>query len=139
MADSDSILLFDGDCNLCNRVVNFVILKDKDKKIRFASLQSTAAQLLLKGYNLHSGFADSVIFLSEGRAFIRSSAVLHLLKNMGGGWRVLYVFIIVPSFIRNFFYDLIAKNRYRFFGMRDNCMVPSEETKERFLTANHIE
>lgn len=133
MVNSDSILLFDGVCNLCNGIVNFIIRKDPGAKIMFAPLQTPASQLLLKRYNQIPYVIDSVIYLSEGKMFVRSSAVLHMFKDIGGGWKILYGFIIIPEFIRDFFYDRIAKSRYRFFGRRDSCMLPSDEIKRRFL------
>lgn len=134
MGTSDSILLFDGVCNLCNRVVSFVIRRDKSDNIRFAPLQSeVSAELLLK-FNIDPGKTDSVVYITRGKVYIKSSAVLHLLKDIGGGWKILYYLIIIPPFIRNFFYELIAKNRYRLFGRKDHCMVPSDEIKNRFLT-----
>jgi predicted DCC family thiol-disulfide oxidoreductase YuxK len=135
MASSDSVLLFDGVCNLCNRVVDFVILRDKDKMIRFAALQSIPGKELAEKFKISPGNNDTVVYISDGKAFVRSSAVLHILKDIGGGWEIMYGFIIIPSFVRDFFYDIIAKRRYRIFGKRDTCMVPSEETRERFLTA----
>lgn len=133
MVNSDNILLFDGVCNLCNRVVKFIIRIDKSKKIRFAPIQSISGQLLLNQSSADQEDIDSVIYLNGGKVFIKSSAVLHILKDIGGGWKILYAFIIIPVFIRDFFYDLIAKNRYSIFGRRDSCMLPSEDSKWRFL------
>jgi predicted DCC family thiol-disulfide oxidoreductase YuxK len=132
MVNSKPILLFDGMCNLCNSVANFILRNDKRGKIRFAPLQSFAALPLLKQADINKDIIDSVVYLSEGKVFIKSSAVLHLLKDIGGGWIILYGFIIIPVFIRDFFYDLIAKNRYRLFGRRDSCMLPSDELNWRF-------
>lgn len=135
MGTSDSILLFDGVCNLCNRVIRFVIRRDKSDNIRFAPLQSeVSAELLLK-FNIDPGKTDSVVYLTRGKVYLKSSAVLHLLKDIGGGWKILFGLIIIPRFIRDFFYELIAKNRYRLFGKKDHCMVPSEEVKLKFLNA----
>lgn len=135
MGTSDSILLFDGVCNLCNRVIRFVIRRDKSDNIRFAPLQSeVSAELLLK-FNIDPGKTDSVVYLARGKVYLKSSAVLHLLKDIGGGWKILFGLIIIPRFIRDFFYELIAKNRYRLFGKKDHCMVPSEEVKLKFLNA----
>jgi predicted DCC family thiol-disulfide oxidoreductase YuxK len=133
MDNSDSILLFDGMCNLCTGVAHFILKIDKREKIRFATLQSSAAKLFLNRYGLFPDRADSVVYISGGKALVKSSAILHLLKDIGGGWKILYGFRIIPVFIRDFFYDLIAKSRYRIFGRRDSCMVPSEEIKWRFL------
>jgi predicted DCC family thiol-disulfide oxidoreductase YuxK len=135
MNDNYSLLLFDGVCNLCNRVVNFVIRRAKSKKIKFAPLQSEVAAELLLRYNIDTVKTDSVIYFTGGKAYIKSSAVLHLLKDIGRGWKIFYGFIIIPAFILDFFYDLIAKNRYRLFGRREMCMVPSKELKDFFLNS----
>jgi predicted DCC family thiol-disulfide oxidoreductase YuxK len=133
MSGNDSILFFDGICNLCNRVVNFVIQKDKSEKIRFAQLQSDSAGKILNRYKLDRDKTDSVVYLKDGKVYIKSSAVLHLLKDIGGGWKILYGLIIIPVFIRDFFYDRVAKNRYRLFGRKEQCMVPTDKMKNRFL------
>jgi len=133
MVNSDSILLFDGVCNLCNRSVQFIIRIDKKERIRFAPVQSIPGQSLLKKYSVDPTVIDSVVYLSGEKVFLKSTAVLRILKDIGGGWKILYAFIIIPEFIRDFFYDLIAKSRYRIFGRRDSCMVPSDDINRRFL------
>lgn len=133
MVKSEYILLFDGVCNLCNRAVQFIIRIDKKERIRFAPIQSIPGQSLLKKSLIDPNVNDSVVYLTGEKVFLKSAAVLHLLKDIGGGWKILYALIIIPEFIRDFFYDLIAKSRYRVFGRRDNCMVPSDEIKWRFL------
>lgn len=135
MGTPDSILLFDGVCNLCNRVVSFVIRRDKSTRIRFAPLQSEFSAELLLQFDLDPYKTDSVVYLSRGKVYQKSSAVLHLLKDIGGGWKILYGFIVIPPFIRDFFYQLIAKNRYRLFGRKEHCMVPSDEFRVKFLNA----
>ena len=127
------ILLFDGVCNLCNRLVMFVIRKDKKNRIRFASLQSGAGKALLTKAGLSADSADTVVYVSGDKVFSRSSAVLNLLYDVGGGWKLFYSLIIIPSFIRDFLYNLIAKNRYRIFGRRETCMIPSKDIENRFL------
>jgi predicted DCC family thiol-disulfide oxidoreductase YuxK len=133
MINTDNILLFDGICNLCNRAVTFIIRIDKNKKIRFAPIQSIAAQSLLKQISVSPDVIDSVVYVAGGKVHLKSSAVLHIFKDIGRGWKIIYGFIIIPAFIRDYFYDLIAKSRYRIFGRRDNCMLPSDEIKRRFL------
>jgi predicted DCC family thiol-disulfide oxidoreductase YuxK len=120
-------------CNLCNCAVKCIIRIDKKERIRFAPIQSVPGQSLLKKSSIDSNVIDSVVYLSGGRVFLKSSAVLHLLKDIGGAWKILFGFIIIPRFIRDFFYDLIAKSRYRVFGKRESCMLPSDEIKRRFL------
>lgn len=133
LAELQHIILFDGICNLCNRSVQFVIRQDKKVQFKFASLQSDAGQsLLLKG-NFATKKLDSFVLISEGQYFTQSTAALKVLKLLGGRWAALYVFILVPAFIRNAVYNLISKNRYRWFGKREECMLPSLELKKRFL------
>jgi predicted DCC family thiol-disulfide oxidoreductase YuxK len=113
--------------------VQFVIKKDKKKQFLFASLQGKAGQEVLKKYNLPADDLNSFILLEGDHIYTRSTAALRVLKKMSGGWRLLYAFIIVPKFIRNAFYNWIAKNRYKWYGKRNECMVPTVELKERFL------
>ena len=130
---SNHIILFDGICNLCNSAVQFVIRNDKKKRFKFASLQSEAGKsLLLKG-NLDPEKTDSFVLISENYYYTRSTAALKVLNLIGGRWSLLYSFILVPQSIRDFVYNLIAKNRYRWFGKKDNCMIPTASLKERFL------
>jgi predicted DCC family thiol-disulfide oxidoreductase YuxK len=128
------IVLFDGICNLCNATINFVIDRDPTKRIRFASLQSSIGQNLLKANNLSTTDFDSVVLIDErGHCFQKSSAALKIAKKMKGIWPLLYVFIIIPPFLRNIFYDIVAKNRYKWFGQSETCRVPTPEYQEHFL------
>lgn len=133
MLTSGNILLFDGVCNLCNGLVRFIIRRDPDAIIKFASLQSPAGQSLLERFDLSAKEIDSVVYITGDKRYLKSSAILHLLKELGGGWRLFYGFIIIPGFIRDFFYNLIAVNRYRIFGKTDTCMVPAPDIMSRFL------
>jgi predicted DCC family thiol-disulfide oxidoreductase YuxK len=132
--NDDYILLFDGVCNLCNSVVQFVIVADKKKKIKFAPLQSEHGQSLLKKYQLPTDDFQSFVLFKKGRYYLKSSAVLHVLKELGSFWRLFYIFIIIPAPIRDFFYQIVARTRYRIFGKRDSCMIPTPELLQRFLT-----
>jgi predicted DCC family thiol-disulfide oxidoreductase YuxK len=128
------VVLFDGECNLCNGYVQFILRRDKAKRFRFASLQSPVAQRLLK----ESGrkweeLPDSIVLVEGGKVYVKSTAALRIAKGLGGLWPVLSVFLIVPTALRNMIYDWIARNRYKWFGKREECMLPTVETKERFL------
>lgn len=127
------VIFFDGVCNLCNRSVQFVIKRDRAKKFRFASLQGKTAALVLKELNIAPADSDSFILLDEKKVYTRSTAALRVLRELGGLWKLLYVFIIVPPFIRDGIYNFIARNRYKWFGKREECMIPTPELKERFL------
>ena len=126
-------ILFDGVCNFCNSAVNFVIKRDKKKTIVFAPLQTTAGQVLLQQYNLPADDMQSFVFIDNGKAYTRSTAALKVCPYLRRLWPLCYVFIIVPKFIRDGIYNWIAKNRYKWFGVRDQCMIPTPEVKARFL------
>lgn len=127
------VILFDGVCNLCNRSVRFVIKKDKKKKFRFASLQGKAGQDLLKRFNLQADDLNSFVLIEGDKMYTRSAGALHMLRELGGGWKLFYAFMIVPRFIRDAVYNWVAKHRYKWFGKREECMVPAPELRERFL------
>ncbi len=127
------VVLFDGVCNLCNGFVQFIIRHDKSGQIKFSQLQSTSGQSLLKPFSASIEKADSVIYIREGKIHLRSSAGLYILKDLGGVWKTATVFFIFPKPIRDFVYDIIAKYRYRWFGKRESCMVPTDELVERFI------
>ncbi|MFI5148406.1 MAG: thiol-disulfide oxidoreductase DCC family protein [Bacteroidia bacterium] len=128
------ILLFDGYCNLCNSSVNFIIPRDKKGRFRFAALQSETGKALLKQYTIEPQRSDSMVIIEDGKAYLRSSAALRIAANMSFGWKLFLVFYIVPPFVRNAVYSLIATNRYRWFGKRESCRMPDEKDKVRFLS-----
>ncbi len=133
MIEDHPILLFDGVCNLCNGLVQFIIKRDPKAKFRFAPLQSESGQALLGKFGLPKQDFDSFVFIQGDKYFLKSSAVIHLLKEMGGGWKLFYVFVIIPKPLRNFVYFLVARTENRIFGKRDTCMVPTPEIEKRFL------
>jgi predicted DCC family thiol-disulfide oxidoreductase YuxK len=127
-----SILLFDGVCNFCNDSVNFIIRRDHDKKFKFAPLQSDFGLEMLKRYEIADDI-DSVVLIEDDQAFLHSTAALRIARNLGGIYSLAFAFIIVPAAIRDFFYKTFAKNRYRLFGKKDMCMMPTPDVRERFL------
>jgi predicted DCC family thiol-disulfide oxidoreductase YuxK len=127
-----SIILFDGVCNFCNSAVNFIIRQDKKNIFRFAALQSSAGQLLSKKYNVPSGL-DSFILIDRGKVYKSSTAGLRLYNKLPWYWKWTQIFWIVPKFIRDGVYSVIAKNRYKWFGKKDVCMVPTQDVKNRFI------
>jgi predicted DCC family thiol-disulfide oxidoreductase YuxK len=127
------ILLFDGVCNLCNSTVRFIIKRDPQARFKFTSLQSDQGQLLLKQFRLPADQFDFIIYIREGECLIKSTAILQILKDLGGRWKLLYGFTIIPEFIRDFLYTIIAKRRYHLFGRQEKCMVPTPDIKQRFL------
>ena len=128
-----NIILFDGVCNFCNFWVNFTIDRDKDDIFRFAALQSEAGQKLLQEYKLNVSDFDTFVLIVNDKYFTKSTAALNISKNLKSFVKLLYPLIILPRPIRDFFYDLIAKNRYKFFGRRDICRIPTEEERDKFL------
>ena len=131
--DSQPIVLFDGVCNFCDGAVNFVIARDKAGIFRFAPLQSEAGRELVAKYEIPED-VDSVIRIDNDRAYLHSDAALHIAKRLGGGWRFLTAFAVLPRFVRDWFYRMFAKNRYRLFGKKDACMMPTPEIRGRFLS-----
>lgn len=127
------VILFDGVCNLCTASVTFVIQRDVNKSFRFASLQSDFGQKILMQEGIDSQGFDTVILIKNERLFTRSDAALEIARDLSGAWPALYLFKIIPSRIRNLVYNWIAKNRYRWFGKKDSCMIPTAELKARFI------
>jgi len=128
------IILFDGVCNLCNEAIQVIIKKDKKKIFRYASLQSEIGKQLLKERNINSGKIDSIILIDPNVAFyIKSTAALEISKKMSGLYPVFSIFLILPTKLRDWVYDFIARNRYRWFGKKDACIIPTPELKALFL------
>ena len=127
------ILLIDGLCDLCSHTVAFTMKRDPKKQFLFASLQSNAGQKLLSQHHLPVSDFDSFVLIEGDEVYTKSTAALRYFKKLSGFWPLLYVFIVLPRPIRDFFYGIVAKNRYRWFGRRDQCLVPTPELKDRFL------
>jgi len=127
------VILFDGICNFCNGAVNFTIKRDKHKVIRFAALQTDIGKALLKQHGLPDNYTSSFIFIEKNRLYSRSTAALRVCRYLTGLWPLCYGLIIVPAFIRNAVYDFVAKNRYKWFGQKEACMIPTPEMRARFL------
>ncbi len=125
-------IFFDGVCNLCNSSVNFIIKRDKEKRFRFSSLQGNYASEVLPEEYVNAEKLPSLVLLDENLK-TKSTAALTIARHLSGFWPLLYGFMIIPAFIRHFFYDLVAKNRYRWFGKKDQCMIPTPELKDRFI------
>ncbi len=131
--ETQRIILFDGVCNLCNGLVQFVIKRDKNAAFTFGSLQSQEGQRLLKENNLPTDDFDSFVYLRDRKVHRKSTGALYVLKDLGGAWKLAFGFIVIPAPVRDFLYGLIAKNRYSFFGRREVCMLPTPELQSRFL------
>ena len=127
------IILFDGVCNLCNGSVQFVIKRDKNRVFRYAALQSAIAQEELKTRNEPLPDIESVILIDGDKVYYRSDAAIRIAKHLGAAWPLMQVFLIVPRFIRDAVYNFIGKNRYKWFGKQESCMIPTPELKNLFL------
>jgi predicted DCC family thiol-disulfide oxidoreductase YuxK len=131
--NTQSTILFDGVCNFCNNAVNFVIKRDKKGIVKFAPLQSDVGLQLLKQYNLPTDDMKSFVFIDDGVAYTQSTAAIKVCKYLSGAWPLFKVFMIVPKFIRDGLYNWVAKNRYKWFGQKETCMIPTPDVSVRFL------
>jgi len=134
LTDTDKpIILFDGICNFCNAIVNFIIRQDKENIFLFCTLQSASGAKLLDQYHINWRDDDSFVVIENGEAYQKSNAALRLYNKLPWYWKWTQLFWIVPKFIRDGVYNLIAKNRYRWFGKKQECMVPTPEVRKKFL------
>jgi len=127
------VVLFDGVCNFCNSSVNMIIDNDKKDVFRFSSLQSDYGQKCLFKFNLPTDKFSTLILIDGEKFFTRSSAALRIARNLSMPYNLLYLFIIVPPFIRNIFYDIISRNRYKWFGKKESCRIPTAEERTKFI------
>ncbi len=127
------VILFDGVCNLCNGFVQFVLKRDKHKIFQFASLQSEYGTGLSVHFNLPTVKPETIVLFDGKKILTESDAVLKIAGSLNGIWKTTVIFKLVPRFIRNWIYRLVARNRYKVFGKRDQCMIPEGNVKERFL------
>jgi predicted DCC family thiol-disulfide oxidoreductase YuxK len=128
-----AVILFDGVCNLCNGFVRFVIARDPGAHFRFAALSSPAAARVLAEAGVTLPIPDTIVLVDDGVVYYRSDAPLRIARGLRFPWPLAYGFTVVPRFIRDRVYDFIAARRYRWFGRRDLCMVPTPELRRRFL------
>lgn len=128
------VILFDGICNFCNSSVQFVLKRDKKKVFLFTPLQSEPGKKHMEQYGMPENELSSFVLIEKGKLFTRSTAALRVCRYLAGGWPLCYGFIIIPPFIRDGVYNWIARNRYKWFGVRQECMIPSPETRARFLS-----
>ena len=129
----DNIIFFDGVCNLCNKSINRLIKNDVKKKFKFASLQSDFAMSFVPDQMINHKNLDTILLYKKGQFYDRSNAVLNICKALGGGFNLFLIGYIVPRFIRDAMYRLVANNRYKWFVKEDQCMVPTDDLKDRFL------
>lgn len=128
------IIFYDGNCLLCNRSVEFIIRRDPDKQFRFSHLQSDYAQRLLDDRSLDkSNHPDSIVLYEKGSLYFKSTAALRIARHLSGLWPILYIFVLIPAFLRDGLYDFIARHRYRWFGEVKSCRLVDQAMKDRFI------
>ena len=130
---NNGIVFFDGFCNLCSWSVQFIIKRDSKDYFRFASLQSEIAIEILSTFSISESFDKSVVLIENQKIYFKSDAALRIARRLNKYWKYLYYLIYFPRFIRNFVYDLIAKNRFRWFGKKKSCFIPEENLIGKFL------
>jgi predicted DCC family thiol-disulfide oxidoreductase YuxK len=130
---NQSVILFDGVCNLCNGFVNFIIDRDKEVRFRFAALQSETGKDFLKQYGIEYVAPETILLAKNGQIFKKSRAILEISGQLNGIWKTIYFLRFIPSSVLDFFYDVVARNRYRVFGFKDQCRLPTDEIKDHFL------
>ena len=132
--ENKKVILFDGVCNLCNGTVNKVIDYDKKNTFLFAALQSETGQVIVKKLGINTNEVDSIILYENNMAYyVKSTAAIKIMNDLGGVWNLTKIFWIFPEGFRNWVYDIIARNRYRWFGKEESCRIPTPELKAKFL------
>lgn len=127
------IVFFDGYCSLCNSFVDFLMRLDKRNALKFASLQGETARKTLGPLSAGAADPDSVIYYRDGKIFERSAAVIEIFRDLGGAWKLLVLFLVIPKVLRDSLYKLVARYRYQLFGRRDTCRLPTSEEKNKLL------
>lgn len=134
LPENKKIILFDGVCNLCNSFVNKIIAKDNKNEFVFASLESEIGNKITKHLHINTSKIDSIILYEPGVSYdFKSTAALKIMKAFGGMYRLTQIGYILPEIVRDGIYDIVAKNRYKWFGKKDSCMIPTPELKAKFL------
>ncbi|MGY6744951.1 MAG: thiol-disulfide oxidoreductase DCC family protein [Cecembia sp.] len=132
--DQYDIVLFDGVCNLCNNAVDFIMQRDKKRQFKVGALQDEHVKKMLKSYEINEEYLDSLVLIRKDQVFYKSRAALEISRKLNALWPLFYGFIIIPAFIRDPIYDWIATNRYKWFGKKETCRLPSEEEQNQFLS-----
>jgi predicted DCC family thiol-disulfide oxidoreductase YuxK len=133
MSQPKSVILFDGVCNLCNSSIDFVLRRDKKDHFRVGALQDEKGKALLAKFDANPEYLDSIVLIEDNKIYFRSTAALRIAKKLPGFWPLLYGLIVLPSVVRDGIYDWIGKNRYRWFGEKSTCRLPTAEERAKFL------
>ncbi len=131
--EPQNIIIFDGVCNFCNGAVNFIIQRDKNRSFMFTPMQSDTGKHLIEKYQVDLVGKNTFLLIKNGTTFIKTEAALEICKELSGGWKYFRLFKYLPLPVRDRLYTLLATHRYRLFGKRDSCMVPTPEIRERFI------
>ena len=129
----ENVIVFDGLCNFCSWAVNFIIKRDCKRVFMFAAMQSSAGAKILSEHRMSFEGVETLVLIRDGKCYTKSDAALRIVAGFGWRWRLLLVFWAVPGLVRNYAYVVIARNRYKWFGRRDQCMVPTEDVRARFI------
>jgi predicted DCC family thiol-disulfide oxidoreductase YuxK len=131
--DSKSIIVFDGLCNFCNRWVRFILNRDRARRFRFASAQSKVGSALLLAHGLSPEDLETMLLIEADQHYLKSDAVLQILRRLGGGWPAFQLLLVFPKHLRDAAYSAFARHRYRWFGKYNACLVPDERWRDQFL------
>lgn len=134
MTSEKSVILFDGVCNLCNASIDFILKRDTKNQFLVGALQEDSGKKLLSRYEVNPEYLDSLVLIEDEKIYFRSTAALRIAKKLPGLWPLFYALLILPSPIRDGAYNWIGRNRYRWFGKKNTCRLPSPEEKMKFLT-----
>jgi len=138
MSQSKSIVFFDGICNLCNASIDFIIKRDHHNKFLVGALQDSVSKEILSKHQVKADYLDSLVLFDNGKIFYKSTAALKIARNLSGAWPIFYPLIFLPKSLRDPAYDFIGKNRYRWFGKKSTCRIPTPEEKAKFLTKENF-
>lgn len=134
MTQTKSIVFFDGVCNLCNASIDFIIQKDSKNQFLVGALQDSFSKAILSVHKVDEDYLDSLVLLEEDQIYYKSTAALKIARKLSGIWPIFYPLIYLPTWLRDPVYDFIGKNRYRWFGKKNTCRIPTPEEKAKFLS-----
>lgn len=138
MKETKSIVLFDGVCTLCNASIDFILKRDHKNRFLVGALQEPISKKVLSNFQIDPSYLDSLVLVENGQIYFRSTAALRIAKGLRGGWPLFYFLIVIPAFARDPIYDWIGKNRYRWFGKKSTCRIPTIEEMEKFLSEENL-
>lgn len=138
MKDIKSIILFDGVCTLCNASIDFILKRDHKNRFLVGALQEPVSKKVLSNFQVDPAYLDSLVLVENGKVYFRSTAALRIAKKLNRPWPLFYFLIAIPAFLRDPVYNWIGKNRYRWFGKKSTCRIPTAEEKQKFLSEENL-